>query len=214
MTYGTSCAPYLATRVVKQLACDERETFPLASRCLLQDIYMDDVLSGTNELNELLELKEELISIFATAGMRLCKFVSNAPELIASLPAEELQNRELFTSLEPSSIKTLGLHWQPVSDLLCFSIREDICVNSTVLTKRIVSSAIGKLFDPLGLLSPVTIVFKMFLQKLWLIKVDWDDKLPKEEAQEWLSMRQNLSELERVTIPRNVIICSPVREEL
>ncbi|GFV74871.1 integrase catalytic domain-containing protein [Trichonephila clavipes] len=52
VTYGTASAPYLATRVLRQLALDEEKDFPLASKVLLQDFYMDDCLSGASELNE------------------------------------------------------------------------------------------------------------------------------------------------------------------
>ncbi len=36
---------------------------------------------------------------------------------------------------------------------------------------------IGKVYDPLGLLSPVTLPLKLFLQKLWIAKTEWDDPL-------------------------------------
>ncbi|GFT02234.1 DUF1758 domain-containing protein [Trichonephila clavipes] len=46
VTYGTSCAPYLSTRTLTQLAFDERERYPLASFATLHHFYVDDLLSG------------------------------------------------------------------------------------------------------------------------------------------------------------------------
>jgi hypothetical protein len=34
------------------------------------------------------------------------------------------------------------------------------------------------LFDPLGLISPVIVVHKIFLQQLWMHMLDWDEQLP------------------------------------
>nr|XP_029732120.1 uncharacterized protein LOC115268205 [Aedes albopictus] len=52
VTYGTACAPFLATRVLKQLCEDESERFPLASKAGTEDYYMDDLLSGANTVEE------------------------------------------------------------------------------------------------------------------------------------------------------------------
>jgi len=41
------------------------------------------------------------------------------------------------------------------------------------------------MFDPLGLISPVVVVYKIFLQQLWLHKLDWDDQLPLELLNHW-----------------------------
>ncbi|XP_039303368.1 uncharacterized protein LOC120357277 [Solenopsis invicta] len=46
VTYGLACAPFLAMRTLRQLADDEAESYPLGSRALREDAYMDDVLTG------------------------------------------------------------------------------------------------------------------------------------------------------------------------
>ncbi|GFX36171.1 integrase catalytic domain-containing protein [Trichonephila clavipes] len=46
VTYGTTPACYLSTRVLKQLSLDERERFPKAADIVLHDVYLDDILSG------------------------------------------------------------------------------------------------------------------------------------------------------------------------
>ncbi|GFY02115.1 integrase catalytic domain-containing protein [Trichonephila clavipes] len=46
VTYGTTCAPYLATRTIQQLARDEGEHYPLTASVTIRDIYMDDILTG------------------------------------------------------------------------------------------------------------------------------------------------------------------------
>ncbi|XP_067119162.1 uncharacterized protein [Centruroides vittatus] len=48
VTYGTTSAPYLATRTLKQLAIDESVEFPRAAKIVLRDLYVDDMLTGVN----------------------------------------------------------------------------------------------------------------------------------------------------------------------
>lgn len=58
VTYGTNSAPFLATRSLLQLAKEEEEgTFPLASRVLLEQCYVDDITAGANTMAELQELR-------------------------------------------------------------------------------------------------------------------------------------------------------------
>jgi hypothetical protein len=48
------------------------------------------------------------------------------------------------------------------------------------LTKRKVVSQAAKLFDPLGLVNPIVISAKIFIQNLWKRKIDWDQVLPED----------------------------------
>lgn len=61
VTYGTSCAPYLAIRVLQQLAEDEKITHPLAASILKNDFYVDDLLTGWETLEEAKVIREELM---------------------------------------------------------------------------------------------------------------------------------------------------------
>ncbi|XP_068149425.1 uncharacterized protein [Drosophila tropicalis] len=65
VTYGTACAPFLAVRVLEQLAADHEYEFPRAARILLDDVYVDDVLTGAMNEQELLDIKEELVLLMS-----------------------------------------------------------------------------------------------------------------------------------------------------
>ncbi|GFW05128.1 DUF1758 domain-containing protein [Trichonephila clavipes] len=58
--YGTASAPFLAIRTLAirtQLAMDEASRFPLAFKVALQDVYMDDVVSGAQNLDTARQLQ-------------------------------------------------------------------------------------------------------------------------------------------------------------
>jgi len=57
VTYGTTCAPFLAMRCLKQLAEEEGGNFPLAKPVLMSDFYMDDVLTGANTVADAIVCK-------------------------------------------------------------------------------------------------------------------------------------------------------------
>ncbi|XP_029161731.1 uncharacterized protein LOC114933370 [Nylanderia fulva] len=69
------------------------------------------------------------------------------------------------------------------------------------LKKWSVLSLTAKLFDPLGWLSPITVLAKIFIQSTWLLGLDWDSPLPNDEARKWLRFQSELPELEKLFIP-------------
>ncbi|GFX90246.1 uncharacterized protein TNCV_3848211 [Trichonephila clavipes] len=64
---------------------DEANTFPLAAPVVLSDCYMDDILSGSESIEEVIELQHQLIEMFKTAGMHLHKWCGNLPEITSNL---------------------------------------------------------------------------------------------------------------------------------
>lgn len=63
MTFDLASSPYLANRTIIQLSSDEILKFPLASKVLLNDIYIDDIVTGCNTLYEAKVLRDELINL-------------------------------------------------------------------------------------------------------------------------------------------------------
>ena len=76
-------------------------------------------------------------------------------------------------------------------------------------TKRNLVGITAKFFDPLGVVSPVTVLFKMFCQQLCEAKVGWDDPLSDELLKRWNQLLMMLKRAKTITIPRCVYIASP-----
>ncbi|XP_053392090.1 uncharacterized protein LOC128554561 [Mercenaria mercenaria] len=60
-------------------------------------------------------------------------------------------------------------------------------------TKRLILQNTSRIYDPLGLLSPVTVKAKIFLQEIWKQKYDWDTSLPTELQQKWITIASDLN---------------------
>lgn len=69
-------------------------------------------------------------------------------------------------------------------------------------TKRAILSKIAKFFDPLGWITPVIITAKIFIQDLWLLKCQWDDKILANYSNRWSKFYAKLPCLNALQIPR------------
>ena len=204
VTYGTKSAPFLATRTLKQLADDEGKKFPLAEQVLLNDMYMDDVLSGAETLHDAKELQCQLVGIFEKAGMILHKWCSNNQSLNQNTATN-------YVFSKPEEIKTLGVLWNPKNDSFSFKVTAE---KKPAYTKRDVLSTIARLFDPLGLLGPAIAKAKIMLQQLWLLKIDWNDRLPPIVEREWNEFLESLQYVNNIDVERCILLKEPKVIEL
>ena len=201
VTYGTASAPYLATRVLNQLAKDGASEFPLASKALLQNTYVDDIMSGADSVAEALEMQRQLIELLDGAAMTLHKWCSNTSQILELVP--ECAREPLISLNEKfdAVVKTLGMLWDSKMDVFTYKIQLAQSDGST--TKRSALSQIASIFDPLGLLAPVIVTYKLFIQTLWKQKnLEWDTPISAEDEARWQTLRKNLVTLETLTIPR------------
>ncbi|XP_076231233.1 uncharacterized protein LOC143177255 [Calliopsis andreniformis] len=210
VTFGLSAAPYLAIRCLSQLAQDEGHRFPNAAQILKRDFYVDDLITGASTTGEALALRDQMIQLLKSAGLHIRQWASNHKPLLHGLPEEHI-NKTLHLG-ESSTIKTLGVFWESIDDEIRYSVKD---IKSTrPITKRSISSVIARIYDPLGLLGPVIILAKILLQKIWAMKIDWDESLPMTIHTEWLQYCTQLPLLNNVTFNRKTIINDPVHIEL
>nr|CAI5841455.1 unnamed protein product [Callosobruchus analis] len=90
--------------------------------------------------------------------------------------------------------KTLGLLWNTTLDIFCYSVH--------------------MIFDPLGLIAPITIVAKLILQKLWQSNSDWDKSVSMELYTTWNKFFKNLPMINNIKIPRQVTVTNHIKIEL
>ncbi|UYV74955.1 hypothetical protein LAZ67_12001892 [Cordylochernes scorpioides] len=79
LTYRTSCAPFMAIRVLKQLAHDEQIRFPTAVAILKSEFYVDDLLTGCETVENGRKLIIELDQLLQAGGFKLKQWTSNKP---------------------------------------------------------------------------------------------------------------------------------------
>jgi hypothetical protein len=201
VTFGTACAPYLAIKTLRQVALDEGQECTEAQRIILEDFYMDDLLSGHETEDKAKRNQKEITGILKKGGFELQKWSSNSENFMKEI---ELMKRSQNTQREvdgKDSIKTLGILWNTKDDKLKITNNmKDLPAQP--ITKRNVLADIASLFDPMGWLAPSVVIAKTFMQKLWTLGVGWDEELADDLIDEWLKFRNEIPALTDVQINR------------
>ncbi|XP_071054607.1 uncharacterized protein [Onthophagus taurus] len=201
VTYGVSSAPFLALRTLLELANLYINEYPLAANILKNNIYVDDIVTGTNSIKEGLTLQKELITLLKKGGFELRKWASNCNEILRSVSESDIQTPISMDYDEISCVKVLGLQWDPNSDMFHYSYSP----RPSLSTKRSILSDISRIYDPLGFLTPCTFKAKCFIQQLWQLNLDWDEIPPYHIAQNWQDFRVKLKLLSNLRVPRLII---------
>ncbi|XP_056637704.1 uncharacterized protein LOC130445841 [Diorhabda sublineata] len=211
LTYGCNFSPFVATRVLQEIANNNSSNFSLAANALISETYMDDIISGTNSEHELIKLIQELKIVLGNHGFNLHKWASNNSNVLAEISDSNnssfLQNPEKCISLdlENSQNKVLGLNWIPASDNLNISVPTTFSIFPA--TKRKILSTISRCFDPLGLYNPIILSGKLLVKQLWQAKLDWDTEISDPVILEkWHTFVNNLPKLSQLTIPRFIFL--------
>lgn len=210
VTYGLKSSTFLATRCLLELAQRYSDKYPLAAQTLLSNTYVDDIIAGRDNVEQIIELKKQLVELLQLGSFTLHKWCSNHPEVLSDIPAERRQFETIDLS-KSNFVKTLGLMYDISSDTFTFTC-PDIEVSPN--TKRLVLSFIGKIFDPLGLIGPIVIVAKIFMQELWSLQLDWDSIMPHPQFSYWQKYLNNLKEMCRITVNRRINYVDAISIEL
>ncbi|CAB0043513.1 unnamed protein product [Trichogramma brassicae] len=197
VTYGTAAAPFLALRVMKQLAEDGREAYPEASRVLQHQLYVDDLFFGAGSVEEAIRRRDELIALLASAGMRLAKWAASHAVIVEDLADT---TPEAVALKMDEAVSTLGLKWLPRLDYFTFQFKP--ALTTSPATRCSVLSDIARTFDPMGWLSPVLIVAKILLQDICIDGTDWDAPIAGTLNQRWTEFCAALDDVSNIRIPR------------
>ena len=157
-------------------------------------------MTGTDSVEEAIELQHQLRSLFAEADFILRKWNSNCPALLQAIPLSlrDTQTSLTISCLDEAYTKTLGFEWHSMLDHIRLSVTNQN--PPTALTKRALVSNIAKTYDVLGWFSPVIIKIKILLQKVWEAKIGWDDTVPPPIAEDWILWQTQISLLSQVHV--------------
>ena len=201
MTFGITSSPFLASKVLLQVAEDHAEQYPQAAEVVRNSFYVDDCLTGAATLAEAEQLRSDLNALLSLGCLTLRKWRSNSPDLLALIPSELKEVDSSTLSLSPSDCpKTLGIHWNSSMDT--FHVCTPTLTQLEVPTKRQLASAVGKTFDVMRWYAPATVQIKILLQQVWKSKINWDDPLPTGLLPVWEKWSKELPMITNQPVPR------------
>ena len=198
--FGKIDSPCIANWVIKRTASDQSNEYPVdIINTIHENFYMDDYLDCFSSEERAIDTIQKVISILSNGGFRLTKWLSNNKNILKSVPPTERSPKIVNLDLDNIPVeRALGIIWDPQRDML----RIKGVTKNVALTKRGLLSFISLIYDPVGLIAPVTLEPRLIIQDLWRRQIDWDVQLPDDVKLRWTKWKQTLQFIEDVEIPR------------
>ena len=160
VTYGVASSSYHSTRALQESGKTNGPN-PNTVNVVLNDFWVDDLLSGADTLEEACVLQDDLIETLNKNCLPLHKWSSNEPQLVTRLPKDLQEAGKAYEINDKThQIKTLGLTWHPLEDHFVYACSSEYV---SIITKRTLLSDVSKHFDPIGLIAPVLVVAKIIV---------------------------------------------------
>ena len=224
VVFGVSSSPFLLSAILRRhLQTYIQEDLEFVKK-VLEEFYVDDFNSGGDSVKEWFKLYRKIKNRLEEASFRLRKWSSNSAELMkmirddrvgeeAAQPQEEnvKEDDDTYAKTTVRSLdelgdkeqKVLGEVWNRVEDTIIYTFDALIELTANLeLTKRYLLKIIAKFFDPLGMLSPLTIGMKGLFQEVCQSKLEWDERLPEAFQERWRKWVVSLKEVRSVHVPR------------
>ena len=132
---GGRCFLFQANAVVDHhldelIASSKVDNVIKAAKLVKRMIYIDDILLAVDDIEEATKLVSTINKIFQEMGMKLIKYVSNQPEVLAKIAESDRAPTEPI-NLSPSGdnrycgvvskeTKVIGMMWKPIDGYFTF----------------------------------------------------------------------------------------------
>ena len=206
--YGVRSSGNVAESGIRQTAELTKEIYPRAYDVMMNDLYVDDCLSGANSEIDRSQITEELSGALSKGGFKLKGFTFSGFD-----PPEHLANEDKI------SVNVGGLLYFSKTDEFSLKVPElnfgkkqrgkksqnTVGVIPENLTMKNCVSVTYEIFDPPGRVAPLVSGFKIDISELHMRKLDWDDVLPDNLRQVWKSNIEMIQEIRNIRYRRAVI---------
>ncbi|XP_064621090.1 uncharacterized protein LOC135483946 [Lineus longissimus] len=202
--FGATDSPSACTYGMRKCAEDFGSQFDQrVVDAVTRSFYVDDFLQSVAEVSVCIMLSIQMICLLSKGSLKLTKFMSNSPEVMAALPGEVKASGFVNLSLESTATeRALGVRWNVGKDSLGLQVSGISKCGAKSNTRRECLAAVSSIYDPLGFVGPVTLVAKRILQMSCKQRLAWDDELPEELMKAWEGWKATLPALTQISLPR------------
>ena len=199
--FGAVSSPSCSSFALRKTAEDNPHIRPQVTNTLMSNFYVDDCLTSLPTVQEAVQLRADLTELCSKGGFQLTKWVSNDRTVLSTIKEDDKGKDIKSLDLDKDQLPTdraLGLQWSVEDDAFRFEIK----VTEKPHTRRGILSMVSSVYDPLGILAPVTLPAKQLLQELCKQGYAWDDPIPTNQAKQWISWTQDLPKLTDFSVAR------------
>ena len=183
----------------------------VAAFILQNDTYVDDIMSALDSLKDCEAVAEEISDILGLGSMSVKSFTFSG-----LTPNEKV-------SADGVSVGLGGYLWQPVKDTISVDIKDLRLVKAKRgklsepvtgdfgpalkenFTRRVLVGQCAKVFDNIGLVTPITARLKLDLHQICRMGLDWDDPVPEEYLPSWVSNLEDIQQMKHIRFKRTII---------
>ena len=220
VVFGLNASPFLLNGTIRNHLATFAEVDPKSVRKMIESFYVDDLVSGDSTTDKAYDLYSKAKVRMANGGFKLRKWKTNDPKLMERISSSKATviKPEIVRRLEDDETyaksklecqrgskgeRVLGVKWNCELD----TFHLDLALiakraESLEPTKRNVLSLLASLFDPVGLISPVTVSMKILFQEICSDKLDWDETLRGEIERKWSRWVKDLLRTGEIKIGR------------
>ncbi|GBM30188.1 hypothetical protein AVEN_134226-1 [Araneus ventricosus] len=169
---------------------------------MLKELYVEDLINGTSDITEAIQLSNEMIYLHSEASMNLRRWETNSPILNEAWKRANVDCRKTSEELG-APLKILGIIWDNMNNNLTFDIKQfEKLRNIVIVTKIIILSTHGMLFDPIDIMNPFTVRMKLLLQTIWELGIPRDECVTSEIKATFIEWLNEIGVLRKYEIPR------------
>ena len=212
--FGVKPANCIATAALHNSADHFSEQYPIESAELKNQIYVDDMFMTATDKEQALLKTSRVDEIGEYAGMPNKGWTYSGDNVSEGIA--------IGTDEEAMEEKVLGIVWMPKSDMFKFNVclklkqksgskevivtcKSELDGDEWLITRRIMLSNVGRIFDPIGLLAPLLLEAKLLLRESWCVPgLGWDDSLPPDQANRWSTFMTSVLSLKDVKFHRSL----------
>ena len=141
--------------------------------------------------------QSEPLESLQEGSFRLTKFVSNEPDVLKNIPTRDIEENS-------DIVRVIGQKWSLESNTLIMKPPTDFSTDAIEYTQRKIFNLVCSIFDPLGILSPLTIRFKILFHEIWKLGKKWDEPLPIQISRRLQKIRDSYFEMPKVHLIRTL----------
>ena len=179
--FGLGESPFLLNGTIKEYLTTSKQRYPESAAYIEEieeSLHVDDLITGDATIEEVQKVKETAVRVFGDAKFKLHQWHSNVKELgdftSTTKPDISFEKQELRT--EASESKILGVSWNKVKD----TFEVNFHVPDQPTTKKGILKFLTSIYDPVGIISPVTLLAKDMYRDACNLKLSWNQRLPED----------------------------------
>ena len=214
LIYGVKSSGNQLFAGLGQVADHCEEHYPehsAGAQVLRSDGYVDDIIHAADDLPTAKSTADSLDFVLKTANLSVKAYTFSG-----SPPAPEV-------SKDGIHVGVVGMLWDPEKDTISIDIKELFFGKSkrgvlpevvsgdigealrNNFTRRNLLGKVAGVYDPVGLVTPITSRLKLDLHDLCLENLDWDDPVPESYLEKWISNLNDIQSIKELKFRRTII---------